>query len=94
MFRSVAHIYVQAVDDAAGTTLVSASTVEPALKAKMGAKVRGGNIAGAELIGQAIAERLIEKGIKQACLRPQRLPVSRARQGGRRGGARKPGLEF
>ena len=66
VFRSVAHTYVQAVDDATGTTVAAASTVEPAIKAKMGEKVRGGNIAGAQLIGQTIAERLIAKGLKQA----------------------------
>jgi large subunit ribosomal protein L18 len=66
VFRSVAHMYVQAVDDATGTTVAAASTVEPAIKAKMGTKVRGGNIAGAQLIGQTIAERLIAKGLKLA----------------------------
>jgi large subunit ribosomal protein L18 len=66
VFRSVAHMYVQAIDDAAGQTLATASTVEPAVKAKMGEKARGGNLAGAELVGQVIAERLIEKGLKQA----------------------------
>jgi len=66
VYRSVVHMYVQAVDDATGTTVAAASTVEPALKARMGEKVRGGNIAGAQLIGQTIAERLIAKGLKQA----------------------------
>jgi large subunit ribosomal protein L18 len=66
VFRSVAHIYIQAIDDATGQTLAAASSVEPAVKAKMSAKVRGGNLAGAELIGQTIAERLVEKGIKKA----------------------------
>jgi len=65
VFRSVAHMYIQAVDDATGTTVAAASTVEPAVKAKMGEKTRGGNIAGAQLIGQTIAERLIAKGLKQ-----------------------------
>jgi large subunit ribosomal protein L18 len=32
----------------------------------MGEKVRGGNLAGAETVGRVIAERLIEKGLKQA----------------------------
>lgn len=59
-------MYIQAVDDATGNTVASASTVEPGLKAKMAGKVRGGNIAGAQLIGQTIAERLIAKGLKQA----------------------------
>jgi large subunit ribosomal protein L18 len=66
VFRSVGHMYIQAVDDATGRTVAAASTVEPAVKAKMGAKARGGNLAGAALVGQFIAERLIEKGLKQA----------------------------
>lgn len=66
VFRSLGHVYVQAVDDATGRTVAAASTVEPAVKAKMGEKARGGNLAGAELIGRTIAERLIEKGLKQA----------------------------
>jgi large subunit ribosomal protein L18 len=66
VFRSGAHMYVQAVDDATGHTLVAASTVEPAAKAKMTGKLRGGNIGGAELVGQVIAERLIAKGLKRA----------------------------
>ena len=34
VFRSVSHIYVQVVDDSAGTTLAAASTVEPATNAR------------------------------------------------------------
>ena len=47
----------------AGTTLVSASTTEPALKAKMTEGAKGGNLAGAKAIGVAVAERLKAKGI-------------------------------
>jgi len=65
VFRSVAHMYIQAVDDATGKTLVAASTVEPTVKAKMDEKMRGGNIAGAQLIGQTIAERLLAMGLKK-----------------------------
>ena len=63
VFRSVSHIYAQVIDDAAGTTLVSASTTEPALKAKLTDGARGGNLAGAKAIGVAVAERLKAKGI-------------------------------
>jgi large subunit ribosomal protein L18 len=66
VFRGATHMYVQAVDDATGQTVAAASTVEPTMKAKMGGKVRGGNLAGAQLVGQVIAERLIEKGLKKA----------------------------
>ena len=63
VFRSVGHIYVQVIDDRAGQTVAAASTVEPTLKGKMPKDARGGNVRGAEMVGQAIAERLREKGI-------------------------------
>ncbi|MBM3807490.1 MAG: 50S ribosomal protein L18 [Acidimicrobiia bacterium] len=63
VFRSVAHIYVQVIDDLNGQTIASASTVDPNVKGKMPKGVGGGNIKGAELIGTTIAERLKEKGI-------------------------------
>jgi large subunit ribosomal protein L18 len=63
VFRSVSHIYVQVIDDMAGATLASASSVEPAVKAKMDKETRAGNRKGAELIGRTIAERLKDKGI-------------------------------
>jgi large subunit ribosomal protein L18 len=63
VFRSVSHIYAQAIDDASGVTLVSASSVEPAIKAQLSGAERGGNIAGAKAIGRLVAERLKEKGI-------------------------------
>ena len=65
VFRSVAHIYVQVVDDSSGTTIAAASTVEPSMKGALGKQARGGNIAGAKVIGKTIAERLIEKGVKR-----------------------------
>jgi large subunit ribosomal protein L18 len=59
VFRSVAHIYAQVIDDGQGRTLVSASSNEKA------AKTNGGNVAAAKVIGKAVAERAKEKGIKQ-----------------------------
>jgi large subunit ribosomal protein L18 len=58
VFRSVAHIYAQVIDDAQGQTLVSASSVD-----KTG-KTKGGNVAAAKAIGKLVAERAKEKGIK------------------------------
>ena len=58
VFRSVAHIYAQVIDDAAGATVVSASSVD-----KDG-KTNGGNVAAAKAIGKLVAERAKEKGIK------------------------------
>ena len=65
VFRSVAHIYVQVVDDMTGRTIASASSVEPKVKGAMDKKTRGGNIGGAKAIGKTIAERLLEKGVKR-----------------------------
>ena len=59
VFRSVAHIYAQVIDDSAGATLVSASTVDK------GGKTNGGNVAAAKAIGKLVAERAKEKGIQQ-----------------------------
>jgi large subunit ribosomal protein L18 len=64
VFRSVAHIYVQVVDDSTGRTIASASSVEPSLKGTLGAAA-GGNVAGAQAIGRTIAERLKEKGVSR-----------------------------
>ena len=58
IFRSVAHIYAQVIDDVAGATVVSASTVDK------GGKTNGGNVAAAKAIGKLVAERAKEKGIK------------------------------
>ena len=65
VFRSVAHIYVQVVDDMTGRTIASASSVEPTVKGAMDKKTKGGNINGAKAIGKTIAERLLEKGVKR-----------------------------
>jgi len=61
VYRSLNHIYTQIIDDATGTTIVSASTVS---KKGEGKKV-GGNVAAAKEVGKLIAERAKEKGIKK-----------------------------
>ena len=66
VFRSVAHIYVQAVDDTTGRTVASASSTEPATKAIFADGARGGNVKGAKQIGKVIAERLVAKGVTRA----------------------------
>ena len=58
VFRSENHIYAQIIDDVAGTTLVSASTVEK------GCEGSGGNVEAAKKIGAAVAERALAKGIE------------------------------
>lgn len=63
--RSLAHISAQVIDDEQGRTLASASSTEPAVKALFGDGARGGNKAGALIIGKVVAERLLEKGVKR-----------------------------
>jgi large subunit ribosomal protein L18 len=58
IYRSIAHIYAQIIDDRRGVTLVAASSNE-----KDAGKASGGNVAGAKEIGRKIAERAKEKGI-------------------------------
>lgn len=57
VYRSLNHIYAQLIDDAAGKTLASASTLSAKLKT-------GGNVAAAKEVGKLIAERAKEQGIK------------------------------
>jgi large subunit ribosomal protein L18 len=57
VYRSIAHIYAQVIDDRSGRTLVSASSNDK------GASANGGNVAGAREIGRLIAERAKEKGL-------------------------------
>jgi len=65
IFRSLNHIYAQVIDDRSGRTIAAASSTEPALANVLTGKVRGGNKAGAEAVGKAIADRLKEKGISR-----------------------------
>jgi len=73
--------------------VAAASSVEPTIKAKMTDKARGGNLAGAGVIGQAIAERLIGKGIKQAVFDRNGF-LYHGRVKAVADAARKAGLEF
>ena len=65
VFRTASHIYAQAIDDAAGRTVVAASSVEPPVKAGFGKTTQGGNLEGAKAVGQIIAERLIASGVSR-----------------------------
>ena len=58
IFGSLNHIYAQVIDDDNGVTIASASTTEKDLRG-----ATGGNVEAARRVGQAIAERLREKGI-------------------------------
>jgi large subunit ribosomal protein L18 len=64
IFRSSKHIYAQVINDANGTTLASASSLDPEIK---GQAAYGGNKAAATLVGKAVAERAKQAGIDKIC---------------------------
>ena len=62
VFRSNNHMYAQIIDDTVGKTLVSASTLDKDVKAEC---EKTNNVEAAAYVGKVIAERAIEKGIKE-----------------------------
>ena len=91
--RSLANISAQVINDQDGRTLVSASSDEPKVRARFEDGAKGGNKAGAKLIGTVIAERLIETGVRRVVFdRGGFLYHGRVRSVAE--GARKAGLEF
>lgn len=61
VYRSLKHISVQVIDDVNRVTLVSASSNDKELKQQL---KHGGNVEAAKIVGEAIAKRALEKGIK------------------------------
>ena len=59
VFRSEKHIYAQLIDDAAGKTLVSASSVEKSFEGS------GSNKEAARKVGKTVAERAVKAGIEE-----------------------------
>jgi large subunit ribosomal protein L18 len=62
VFRSNQHIYAQAIDDTQHHTLVSASSLDASVKEDLDS---GSNCQASSQVGKLVAERLLEKGIKQ-----------------------------
>jgi len=63
VFRSAKHIYAQIIDDIAGRTLVSASTLSPDVKKQLTGYP--GNIESAKVVGKVIGRKAIDMGIKK-----------------------------
>ncbi len=62
VFRSNLHMYAQIIDDKTGNTLVSASTVEKELRAKL---ENTSDVEAAKAVGELVAKRALEKGINE-----------------------------
>ncbi|QWR77012.1 50S ribosomal protein L18 [Candidatus Magnetomonas plexicatena] len=62
VYKSLNHMYAQIIDDTAGRTLVSASTLEKEIRQLPNHK---GNVKSAGLVGDIIAKRAKDKGIQK-----------------------------
>ena len=62
VFRSNNHMYAQIIDDVAGNTLVSASTLEKEIKSEL---KKTNDVEAAAYIGTVVAKRALDKGIKE-----------------------------
>ncbi len=61
VFRSLNAIYAQVIDDKAGNTLVSASTIDPTIRDQVKGLKQAEK---ARLVGKTLAERALGKGIQ------------------------------
>ncbi|HBE78301.1 MAG TPA: 50S ribosomal protein L18 [Firmicutes bacterium] len=91
VFRSLHHIYAQVIDDTKGNTLLMVSTVDPELRKTLDGK--SGNITAAKLVGTMIAQKAIEKGIKQVVF-DRGGQIYHGRVAALATAAREAGLEF
>ena len=87
VFRSLANIYAQVIDDEKGVTLVSASSQDKEFKNY------GGNIEAAKAVGEAVAKRALEKGISEVHF-DRGARVYHGRVKALADSARKAGLKF
>jgi large subunit ribosomal protein L18 len=62
VFRSLTNIYAQVIDDVAGHTLVSASTIDREICGQVEGKNKTD---AAKLVGQLLAQRALAAGVKQ-----------------------------
>ena len=90
VFRSLNHIYAQLIDDSKGVTLVSASTLDPAVRGQIGELDKKG---AAKLVGKTIGDRALEQGFKSVVF-DRGGYVYTGRVQSVADGAREAGLEF
>jgi large subunit ribosomal protein L18 len=91
VFKSLRYVYAQLIDDAQGVTLAQASSLEPALKGKLGAGT--GTRAAARLVGETLGERAKELGLARVVFdRGGYIYHGKVREVAE--GARSAGLEF
>ncbi len=62
VYRSLKHIYAQLIDDVKGVTICSVSSADKEIKESI---KYGGNVKAASVVGQAVARKALDKGIKE-----------------------------
>ena len=90
VFRSLSEIYAQVIDDHIGNTIASASTIDEELRGKMKGLKKFDQ---AKLVGKAVAERAMGKGVKAVVFDRGGFKYS-GRVKALADGAREGGLEF
>ncbi len=90
VFRSLAHIYAQVIDDLAGRTLVAASTLDPEIRAQATSAKKSD---AGRMVGKLLARRAQERGVRRVVFdRGGYLYHGRVKAVAE--GAREGGLEF
>ncbi|MCL4561803.1 MAG: 50S ribosomal protein L18 [Chloroflexi bacterium] len=90
VYRSLAEIYAQVIDDLAGNTMVSASTLDAEIRAQTNGKTKTEQ---AQMVGEILAERAKKKGISEVVFDRGGFRYM-GRVKALADGARKGGLEF
>lgn len=90
MFRSNKHISAQVIDDASGKTVAAASSAEKVLRGQL---KNGGNVLAATVVGKALGERCVQKGITNVVFDRGQYKYH-GRVAALADGARDAGLEF
>ncbi len=90
VYRSLKHIHAQVIDDVRGVTLAAASSLEPELKQVLDT---GGNREAAKKVGEHLARKALEKGIKKVVF-DRGGRIYHGRIAALAEGAREAGLDF
>lgn len=76
VYRSSSNIYAQIIDDVAGNTLVSSSTIAKGVNVEGLSKTEA-----AVVVGKDVAAKALEKGNHRSRFRPRRIPLHGSRKG-------------
>jgi large subunit ribosomal protein L18 len=95
VFKSTKHIYGQLIDDLRGHTLAAASSLSPSFRERVQGieQASGGNVRGAKIVGELLAEQARAKGITQIVFDRNGF-LYHGRVKALAEGARESGLEF